>query len=350
MSRRLRRIMSYVSGTPWAIHPAAAERMLAVLERRIAGKRLEQAQIDEATMADREAYAERRAAATKRTGRGGIAVVPVYGTLLARDWEFTQMSHGGATSTESLGRRLRQLDADPDVGTIVLDVDSPGGSVGGMTELAAIIRGLQTLTVAQANVMAASAAYWLASQADEFVVSPSAEIGSIGVYTIHVDARERMAQDGFTPTIVRAGDHKIAANPYEELSPEALSDLQTAVNEHHGMFLADVARGRGIARGQVRERFGDGRMFRAAEAVQRGMADRVATLDETLSRFASGGRVKRRRADVMTTVGTAAEIIRAEGCAAAEDLVADALEQEPEPVATTARQRADLRRRRTRLI
>ncbi len=310
MSRRLSRILAYVAGTPWALHYPAAQRMVAVLDRRIQGKRLEQAQIDEAIGADRDAYAERRAAARDartRTG-GAVAVVPVYGTILGRDWQFTQSSHGGTTSAEELIRTLRGIDADSSISTIVLDMDTPGGSVELIPEAAAVLAGLGKPVVAQVNTMAASAGYWLAAQADEIVASPSAELGSIGVYTMHVDEREALAQDGMSVTIVRAGANKVAANPYEALTPEALADIQKSVDEYHDMFVGAVASGRGVTRAAVRSKFGDGLVFRAREAVERGMADRIATLDETIARYAGGARPKRRKAAAANPITVLASI------------------------------------------
>jgi len=302
MSRRLSRLLSYVADTPWAMHHPSALRMLAIIERRVAGKRLEQAQIDDATLVDRDAYASRREAAaiaSKRNG-GMVAVVPVYGTILGRDWEFTNASHGGTTSAEGLARSLRILDRDDRVGTVILDIDSPGGSVANLPETAAVIAGMSTHVVAQVNSLAASAAYWLASQADEIVATPSAEVGSIGVYTMHVDEREALAQEGVTVEIIRAGENKIASNPFEELTPEARADIQDGVDKFHAMFVGAVAKGRGVSSSAVVEKFGDGKVFLAADALKRGMVDRIATLDETIGRAASGKKTRRRAAAVQT--------------------------------------------------
>ena len=290
MSRRLSRNLAYVADQPWALHYPAAERMLAIIERRIGGHRLTQSEIDDAVAVDRDAYAARRNAARHVGSRtsGAVAVVPIYGTILGREWEFTEASHGGTTSAEGLTRTLRALDADPGVGSILLDIDSPGGSVANLPETAAVIAALAKPVVAHVNTMAASAAYWLASQADEIVASPSAELGSIGVYTMHIDEREALAAEGVSVEIIRAGDHKVAANPFEELTAEARADIQQGVDEFHAMFLTAVGAGRGVSRSKVRSEFGDGRMFRAAESVQRGMADRIATYDDTVARLAGG--------------------------------------------------------------
>jgi ClpP class serine protease len=142
--------------------------------------------------------------------------------------------------------------------------------------------------VAVANTQASSAAYWLGSQAHEVVVSPSGEIGSIGVYQVHRDASKAFEGAGIRHTLVKAGKFKTEGNPYEPLGDEARDAAQQAVNDYYGMFVSDVARGRGVAAEDVTDGYGEGRQLTAKRAVKAGLADRVATLGQTVSRLASG--------------------------------------------------------------
>lgn len=226
----------------------------------------------------------------------GVAVIGVKGIITPRPSLLSLIFGGGDGSLLSLTRNLRSAAANPEVGSIVLDVDSPGGSAAGVPEAAAIVRkvGEQKPIVAVANTMIGSGAYWLASQAHEIVASPSSELGSIGAYRIHRDVSEGLAQAGIKPTIIKAGTYKIDANPYEPLSADAAAAVQQAVDDCFTLFVNDVAKGRGADPQEVRDGYGEGRMLTAKRAVSAGLADRVATLDATVARLASGrARIKR---------------------------------------------------------
>jgi signal peptide peptidase SppA len=172
----------------------------------------------------------------------------------------------------------------PDVGAIVLDVDSPGGLVDLVPETAAEIRDARGTKpiVAVANTMAASGAYWIAAQADELVVTPSGSVGSIGVYMVHEDWSGFNEQQGIQPTYISAGEYKTEGNPDEPLSDEARADWQQEVDDLCAMFVADVAAGRGVTAQQVRDGYGKGRTLIADRALAAGMVDRVDTIETVI--------------------------------------------------------------------
>lgn len=205
-----------------------------------------------------------------------IAVIPVRGIL-------TQRSTYG-TSTESLGRSLASAVANPEVGVVVLDIDSPGGSVTGTPELGAKIAEANTQkpVVAVVNSMAGSGAYWLASQAGQVAITPGGQAGSIGVFVMHIDASKMLDEIGVRVTFIHAGKHKVEGNFTEPLGDEARGAIQERIDTYYGMFVGAVASGRGVSKSVVEETFGQGRMFTAEAAVERGLADRVATLDGVL--------------------------------------------------------------------
>jgi capsid assembly protease len=218
---------------------------------------------------------------------GAIAVLPVYGTLANHAGMMAESS--GGVSTDRLAARFRQVVADPGVSAVVLDLDSPGGAVSGIPELAAEIyasRGRKPIK-AVANTLAASAAYWLAAAADEVIVSPSAEIGSVGVVAAHQDVSEALARDGVKVSLVTAGRYKAEGNPYQPLDDEARAELQRRVDEAHQVFVRDLAKFRGVGVETVRTEFGEGRIFGPREAIRRGMADREGTIDDVIAEFAS---------------------------------------------------------------
>lgn len=248
------------------------------------------------------------AAAATRPGpkTGRVAVVPVFGAITHRV--------GGGATVERLTKTLREYGADPSVRTVLLNIDSPGGTVDGVPELAAEVRALRESkhVVALANSLTASAAYWIASQADEIVATPEALVGSIGVFTIHDDYSAMLEQAGIKTTLISAGKYKTEANPYQPLNQDALDHLQGLVDAAYGLFVADVAHGRDVPPATVRNDFGQGRVFTAAAAKSSGMIDRVATADETIRRL-TGARghmsnsqaqlaLKRRRLELLNQI------------------------------------------------
>lgn len=230
--------------------------------------------------------ADRRAAlaapGTPRVSGGGgrgVAVIPVRGVL----WR-DALGH--------LGALLHAARTDPTVRAIVLDIDSPGGSVYGVSELAAQIRETRAVkpVIAAVSALGASAAYWLASQATTVVAAPSAEVGSIGVFTLHLDVSRALEAGGITPTFLFAGPRKIDGNPLQPLSPAAASQLQAGVDRYYRAFTGDVAAGRRVSLATAQgPQFGAGALLGAAEALRAGLVDRLGTLPAVLEDLARGG-------------------------------------------------------------
>ena len=284
---KYRHIINAVSDKPWAILPGTLAVIVDLLSYRSRGHRLTTAEVDSRIAEGRSAAAARRSQA--RT-QGAEAVLPLFGVIAPRAAALNSVSGPSGTGVDAFTQMFRQALADPSVGSILIEVDSPGGRVDQIPELAAEIRAArgQKPITAIANTTAASAAYWIAAQCDELVVTPSGEVGSIGVYCAHEDLSAAMEQDGVKVTLISAGKFKTEGNPFEPLSEEALAAVQADVDAYYGMFVADVAKGRGVAVADARDNFGQGRMVMARDAVKAGMADRVATFDDTVRRLASG--------------------------------------------------------------
>lgn len=277
--------------TPWALAPdvfAAAE---TILLRWAEGTRLSAEQVAAAIGDAPEAAAARRSAAQAASGRG-VAVLPVYGVLAHRAYAVANTSRP-LTSTEALAAQFRAAAADPEVGTIIMDVDSPGGSVFGVQELGDVLADIREHSgkklVAVANNTAASGGYWIASQAHELVVTPSGMVGSIGVIVPHSDTSAMKERLGVRTEYITAGRYKSEGHADGPLTDDHRAHLQGMVDAYYGAFTKAVAKGRGVPVSTVRgEAFGEGRMRLASEAVTAGMADRVGTLDDTIARYASG--------------------------------------------------------------
>lgn len=271
-------ILASVSTHIWALRPDYVAVMSAILAERAFGNRPSAEEI--------EARIDKRQERKIAESSGDIRVIPVQGVIGNRLRVMQDVSNP-MSSAEWLDKQIKAAIEDDRVKVILLDNDSPGGSVYGVPEVADTIRAARGTKpiVAHVNGMCASADYWIASAADEIVMTGSSEIGSVGVYTMHDDLTKFMEEKGIDRTIISAGRYKVEGNPFEPLSEEAREELQRNVDRYYSMFIGAVAEGRGVSVGDVEERFGQGRMFGAAEAIERGMADRIGTLDETLSRF-----------------------------------------------------------------
>lgn len=277
---KYRHIIQAVIETPWAILPAKLQQIGAFLARKSRGEEIPEAEI-------RAAVGERQPGGAEVQRVGSIAVIPVLGTIAHRMEQFQSISAPGGTSTNLLANRLREAAADPAVTAIILDIDSPGGSVAGVPELAALIMELRQKKkiVAVANDSAASAAYWIAAAASELVVTPSGQVGSIGVFMMHQDISKMAEMEGVKTTFIHAGPHKVEGNAFEPLSEEAKAALQSKVDGYYDMFVKAVAAGRGMTAARVKADFGGGRMLLAKDAVAAGMADRVETMDGVIERL-----------------------------------------------------------------
>jgi capsid assembly protease len=273
--KRGRNILAAVSSSKWAILPEKLETICAFLTGWSDGHKASKEEIQAAMMGQDGVF--------EAEASNGVAVIPVYGVINQRMTLMAEIC--GGTSTDRLTSQLRAAVADPAVSSIVLDIDSPGGTVTGVPELAAEIMKLkeQKPITAVSNGMAASAAYWIAAACSSVVVTPSGEVGSIGVYMTHQDVSGALDKAGVKISFIQAGKYKTDGNPYEPMSESFLADAQAGVDEYYAMFVQGVADGRGVTAEKVKADFGQGRMLMAKDAVAIGMADSIATLDEVVS-------------------------------------------------------------------
>ena len=287
--RQYRHVAAAVFGQPWAILPEKLSAIGELVAMRIDGLRMDPGHVAAVVAARREAesaHAATAAGSQRKPGQGLTAVLPLTGTLMWRAGAMEQTS--GAVSLQEWGRAFDAAMNDERVQGIVLDVDSPGGSVDGVPETAAKVfaaRGRKPVT-AVVNTMAASAAYWIASAASELLITPSGMAGSVGVYMLHEDDSAAAERDGVRFTFIEAptGGFKTEGNPYGPLSEEALTHYQGIVDDVYERFVGDVARFRKASAEKVKAEYGKGRVFVARDAVRLGMVDGVATLDDVLAR------------------------------------------------------------------
>lgn len=249
----------------------------------------------------------RRAQVARETDGGAVAVIPLRGIITPRP-SFFSLLFGGGGGLMGFRQDLEEAADDDEVASILIDVDSPGGLVDLVPETAAVVRDVRARkpVVAVANTRAASAAYWLASQANEVAVTRSGDVGSIGVYLEHTDWSGWNEKEGLAVTYISAGEFKTEGNPDQPLSDDAREHLQEVVDESYGMFVGDVAAGRGVEESAVREGYGRGRVLSAQAALGEGMVDSVESFDQVLARMVGSGGVRQEEEtdveDVITDV------------------------------------------------
>ena len=261
------RAIDLVMGGAWAITPEALETILAIANR---------------ANEDPQAVAAKLGRPLENTRtvreRDGTAVIPITGPIFRRANLFTEIS--GATSVEILAADIRAAADNPRIDRILLEIDSPGGEASGIAELAGMIRSVPKQVTAYIDGMGASAAYWLASAADDIVASPTSLLGSIGVVATYKPEKD--------------GPIKIISNvsPLKQATPDTAEgrvEAQRIVDELAAVFVADVARHRNRSIETVLSDFGRGGILVGAAAVSAGLADSLGTFESLFTPAGSSG-------------------------------------------------------------
>lgn len=215
---------------------------------------------------------------------GNIAVVPITGVISKGARSVDRISQPRGTSTGEIQMNLsRALDNDS-VSAVLLDIDSPGGTVAGIEATSNFIfksRGRKPI-IAFIGDLGASAAWWLASQADLVVAMEGASIGSIGVFSVVIDSSEAAKQQGVRVMIIGSGSLKGMGQPGTAITKEHRTELQKSVDDTNGIFIAHVAKGRGLTTEQV-EAVAGGGTFRGVEALSNLMIDQVGSFEDAIS-------------------------------------------------------------------
>lgn len=209
---------------------------------------------------------------------GGIAVIEITGVLIHRGAWIGKSS--GQTSYEGISAQIEAAASDSDVRGVALDIDSFGGEVAGVFDLADRIRALQDHKPVWAFVAehAFSAGYALASQASRILLPRTGALGSIGVVVMHTDMSGKLAQDGIAVSLIHSGSHKIDANPYTPLPPEVRAEIQREIDVLRFLFAETVAAGRGTKCDAKAALATEAASYRGADAVAAGLADEVTDL------------------------------------------------------------------------
>jgi len=278
---------------PWAIDPGWAEAMLAYIK---SGAPIpDVSPVKSAVDALRENDDMRAAGVTKIMRDAnqnlmyqvmdGVAAIGIDGPMSKFD------SKLGGTNTIRSRFAVRMANADPEVGSILLRIDSPGGHVAGTQELAADVAASAKPVTAFIEDQGASAAYWVASQAKKIIANEMALVGSIGTYAVVHDESKAADIKGIKVHVVSSGPWKGGGQPGTEITGEQLSQIQEIVDDYSQKFVDAVAAGRGMGRKDAAA-LADGRVWIASKAKKLGLIDQVGTLDEAMA-FAADKAVRR---------------------------------------------------------
>lgn len=282
------RVLRAIHEHYWAMLESAYETMLGIVASRVLGSPPTRAEKDLAIEAAQAAASTRRSGTP--AGGGSIVVMNLFGIIAPRMGAFEDVSQEG-TAMDAFAARYSQAMRDPGVGGVVVNVDSPGGSVFGVQEAGDVIYSFRDTkpNTAVFTGMGASAAFWIGTQFARTVGSPGADIGSVGVLSRHDDLSKAAELAGIGVEYITApeGGFKEEGNPFSPLSESARAHYRERVGEYYEMFVKATARGRGTQPSVVREKFGKGRMYGAKRALDLGMIDAVSTLGEEIDRMAS---------------------------------------------------------------
>lgn len=224
--------------------------------------------------------------AAKRIPRvsGNVAIIPVHGVLSQYGGWYSQ-------GMDRIYQLTRACVENSDIGGVVLNFDTPGGTSHGCMENAAKIRELSESKpiIGIANSLACSAGYWLLSSCSTVVASPGSDVGSIGVYVLYQNWQKALEDAGVGVKILRAGEHKIEMNPFEEMTGEIEARAMVGIEECYREFTSAVAEYRGITRAKVLSDFGKGLTFGAKNAAEIGLVDKVMDLETLLTTMTKSG-------------------------------------------------------------
>ncbi len=216
----------------------------------------------------------------------GVGIISIKGPMTNNTSYWDEM--GKAATYPAIRDALVNAANNPDVKQILLDVDSGGGAVSGLADVATLVRainnGVKTVTAfTDGNMM--SAAYWVGSAASKVYASKAAGVGSIGVIATHMEQSKMMAEMGVNVTVMRSGKFKALANRYEPLTDAAKEQIQASLDASYGVFVQHVADMRDVSYNTADSTMANGKEFFGEQAKSAGLVDEILTFDEVFAKI-----------------------------------------------------------------
>jgi signal peptide peptidase SppA len=263
--------------SPWAIQPDKLLEIRGIYATHLRGEKISQdtikaieARTGQALVNDRQSYQV----------QDGVAIIDISGVLAKKMNLFSQIS--GGASSEVIGNDIRAALNDSAIHSIILNIDSPGGTVDGTQALAQTILAARDSKpiVALADGVMASAAYWIGSAAQAvYIADNTTAVGSIGVVAAHQDISVAQEKAGIKTTEIAAGKYKRIASSYAPLSADGKQSIQDQVDYLYSVFVSDISKNRGVSTDTVLKNMADGRMFIGQQAIDARLVDGVSTMD-----------------------------------------------------------------------
>lgn len=215
---------------------------------------------------------------------GTTAVIPVFGALVNR----FNATYGFITGYNYIKNAIATALADESVDSIILDIDSGGGEVAGCFETVDYIKAVRSQKEIHAVVDSScySAAYAIASACTSIKATPSSGIGSVGVVAMHASYEKMLENEGISVTFIKAGEHKVDGNPYEELSDSVKADMQKRIDATYQEFVSLVSVNRSLAVEDVVKT--QAACYTAQEAKSIGLIDDVISVEGAVKLITEG--------------------------------------------------------------
>ncbi len=274
MSHRSLHLATRIFDTPLAIEPSKLDMILTVLAPRLT------IGADSIPLLAPDEEQDDLAAKSYLVTDDGIACISIQGTLVNKSYGMRALS--GLTTYSEIRECVEDAMQDSRIQALLFDVDSPGGEVSGCPDLANFIfsmRGKKPM-MAIANDACFSAAYWLASAAGKLCITRTGGVGSIGVVAVHVDQTKFDEKLGLSYDFLHYGARKVDGNPHLVLSDEARANMQAEIDRCGEMFVAAVARNRGVDLQTVRDT--EAQCYFGEKALGL-LADMVGTCEDALN-------------------------------------------------------------------
>jgi len=274
------RLFSFFLSSHWAMEPAIFDQMRAILERHELGEKLAPAAIRAAI-----GRAPQTPNPRNRTYdlHQGTAIIPVNGVLSKHSAGVNDISQPEGTSAQEIQDALRCALADPEVASVLLHIESPGGQVDGTSATADCVKMVSKAKPvwAFADGLCASAAYYIASAADRIVATAAAQVGSVGVMAVLRDTSKADEKAGMRTVVVRSGPKKALGSRGEPITNDTTDSVQRIVDGLAQQFYDAVIENRQISADQMNE-VRSGQVYLAQEAKDLGLIDAIGTFEATL--------------------------------------------------------------------
>lgn len=265
---------------PWAIEPSKLLEIQSIYATHLRGDKIDVAAVEQRL--------GRPLANTPKAYdiADGVAILPIEGVIAKKMNLFSQIS--GGTSSEMVKNNLSAALNDPAVHSIILSIDSPGGTVDGtqlLTDAIFAARSVKPIVSLASGTMA-SAAYWAGSAASKvYIADSTTAVGSIGIVTSHKDISASESAKGITTTEISAGKYKRIASQYGPLSAEGRQSIQDQLDYTYSLFVSAVATNRGVSDDTVLSDMADGRIFIGQQAIDAGLVDGVFTIEALVAKL-----------------------------------------------------------------